>query len=216
MSEYIIPTDARAEYRKIIQRANRRILSNLKYVKEEGIRDHSIKTSLVGDFSSKKKWSTPKSPLSSSTKFKSEQDFKQFMRFVNRWGEDTGTRGGFKADPKRKLEEGKEAIYGAIFGLAEHKGTSLEEWGGDVPEDIKKAIDGMSLEQMSRFFDHVDEFDELFDSDQVESDDVEDLLDYIRGRISAVKKFYPRPEKRVTKKKKKRKSRRKTKGRKKK
>ena len=215
MTEYIIPTDARAEYRKLIQRANRRILANLDYIKNEGIRDHAIKTSLAGDFTSKKKWQTGKSPLSTKTRFKSEDAFKQYMRFVNRWGEDTGTRGGHRADPKRKLQEGKEAIYSAIFGLADHKGTSLEKWGGDLPPDIKKEIESMSLEQMSRFFDHVDEFDELFDSDQVESDDVEDLIDYIRGRISSVKKFYPRPEKRVTKKGKKKKSRKRKKGRKK-
>lgn len=217
MSEYIIPTDARAEYRKLIQRANRRILSNLKYIKDEGIRSKQIKTGLVGDFHSKKKWATQKSPLSSSTKFKSEAEFKQFMRFVNKWGEDTGRRGGFAADPNEKRERGKESIYKALYGLSANKGISLEKWKGELPPDMVEKINNLSLEQMSKFFDYVNESGEelIYDSDQVAEGDVEDMIDYINGRLSEVIKFFPRPEKKRTKAKKRRKSRRKTKGRKK-
>ena len=210
MTEYIIPTDARAEYRRIIQRANRRILSNLNYIKNEGILDHSIKTGLVGDFSNKRKWATKSAPLSYSTKFASEADYKKFMRHINKWGEDTGRRGGFAADPREKEKKGREAVYKAVYGLSSNKGVSLEDWKGDLPQDLKDRIDRLSLEQINKFFEYADEAGETFDSDQVQEESPESMIDYLEGRLSAVEKFYARPTK------KKKKSRRKRKGRKKK
>lgn len=211
-SGYIVPTDARAEYRALIQRANRRIMSNIKYIKEEGITDNAIKNSLVGDYGTKRKWATKSAPLSASTKFNSAKEYKQFIAFINRWGKDTGRRGGFAADPKERVKYGQSQIYKAIFGMIDNKGISLEEWKGDLPDDIKKDIEGLSLQQISKFFDYTDVTgeDDYFDSDSPEEDSAEDVLDYIRGRIAAVKQYYPRPQK-----KKKRKSRRRKKGRKK-
>ena len=216
MSEYIVPTDARAEYRQMIQRANRRVLSNLKYLKENGIRDNQIKTMLAGDFSSKKKWATKNSPFSYKTTFKSEKAYREFMRYVSRWGEDTGKRGGYKADVKRIKDEYKTAIYKTINGLVRNKGISLEEWGGDLPPELKKRIESLSLEQLTHFFRYVDPSGEVevFDSDQVDGDEAEDMIDYLSGVLSSLEKFYPIPAKKTTKKGKKRKSRRKTKGRK--
>ena len=208
---FTVPTDARAEYRAMIQRANRRIISNINYIKQEGITDNAIKNSLAGDFSSKRKWATKSAPLSTSTKFASAAEYRQFVRYVQRWGQDTGKRGGFAADPKERLKHGQSAIYKAIYGMIDNKGISLEQWKGDLPPDIKKEIEGLSLQQISKFFDYTDTSgeDDYFDSDSPEVDDAEDVLDYIRGRISAVKQYYPR------KPKKKKKSRRKKKGRKK-
>lgn len=216
MSEYIVPTDARAMYRKMIQRANRRVLSNLNFIKENEIRDNHLKTTLAGDFSNKKNWATKNSPFSYKTKFESEKAYREFMRYVSRWGEDTGKRGGFKADVNRIMDEHKSAIYKTINGLVRNKGISLEEWGGDLPPDIKR-IEGLSLEQLNHFYRYVDPSGEVevFDSDQVESDEVEDFIDYISGLLSSLEKFYPTVTKKKTKKGKKRKSKRKTKGRKK-
>ena len=218
MAEYIIPTDARAEYRKMVQRANRRVLSNLSYLKENDIRDNHIKTLLAGDFTSKRKWATKNSPFSSKTRFESEQAFQDFMRYISRWGEDTGKRGGHKADPKAMTERHRSDIYKTINGLVRNKSISLEEWGGDLPPDIKKRLESLSLEQMSHFYRYLDPdtgATEVFDSDQVDYEDVDDFMDYLDGIIGAVEKFYPKAEKRVTKKGKKKKSRRKRKGRKK-
>ena len=214
---YIVPTDARAEYRQMIQRANRRVLANLKYLKDNGIKDNQVKTMLVGDFSSKRKWATTKSPFSSSTKFSSKKEYDQFMRFVSRWGEDTGRRGGHKADPKA-IEAGyRDSILKSISGLVRNKGISLEEWKGQLPPELMKEINELSIEQMTHFYRVVDPSGEveLFDSDQVEYEDVDDFLDYMKGITSELKKFYPVAEKKVTKKGKRKKSRRKTKGRKK-
>ena len=211
MAEYIIPAEHRAEYRATIQRANRRIISNIDYVRAEGIKDAQIRTSLVGDYYNKRKWATNTAPLSSTTRFKSKEAYDQYMRHVNKWGENTGRRGGYQADPREKLKRGKEAIYKAIFGLTSNKGISLEEWRGNLPPDMIEKIDSLSLEQINRFFDYVNDAgdEELFDSDQVADNSVENLLDYVGGRLSEVQKFFPRPAK------KKKKTRRKTKGRKK-
>jgi len=215
--KYIVPKEDQAVFRQMIQRANRRVISNLKYVKENEIRDRHIKTMLAGDFSSKKKWATDKSPFSYKTQFESEKAYQEFMRYVSRWGEDTGGRGGYKADVNRIMEEHRSHIYKTINGLVRNKGISLEDWGGDLPPEIKKRIEGLSLEQLNHFYRYVDPSGEVevFDSDQVDSDDPEDLVDYLSGILSSLEKFYPTSEKKRTKKGKKRKSRRKTKGRKK-
>lgn len=215
---YIVPSDAQAEYRRMIQRANRRVLANLKYLKENDIRDNHVKTLLAGDFTKKKTWATQKSPFSSKTRFESEKAYQEFMRYVSRWGEDTGGRGGHKADPKAIAERHRSDIYKTINGLVRNKSISLEEWGGDLPPELKGRLEGLSLEQLTHFYRYLDPETggtEVFDSDQVDYEDVDDFMDYIGGILGAVEKFYPAPEKKVTKKGKKRKSRRKTKGRKK-
>lgn len=206
---FVVPTEARAEFKKTIQRANRRIQANLKYIKEEGIRTNAIKSALAHDFTNKRKWATKSAPLSYSTQFKDEAEYKAFMRFVNRWGEDTGRKGGYAADPKRRMEVGKTAIYKALNGLMDAKGISLEEWGGDLPPELKAKVDGMTLEQISKFFEYTDVSgeDETFDSDDVAYGDIEDFIDYIDSKVSAVQHYFPRPEK------KKKKTRRKRKGR---
>lgn len=217
--QYIVPTDSRAEFRQMIQRANRRVQSNLKYLKDNGIRDHQVRTMLVGDFGSKRKWATKNSPFSYKTSFASEREYQEFMKYVSRWGEDTGKRGGHKADPKAIEEAYRRTIYKAINGLIRNKGISLEEWGGDLPPDIKKRLDRLSLEQMTHFYRYTDPNEggvEVFDSDQVDNEDVEDFIDYLSGNLSAVEKFYPKAEKKTTKRGKRKKSKRKTKGRKKK
>ena len=215
--QYVVPTDARAEYRKMIQRANRRLLSNIKYIKENEIRDNQVRTMLAGDFTSKRKWATKNSPFSYRTTFESEKAFRDFMRFVNRWGEDTGKRGGYQADVKQLSENYRTSIYKSINGLLRNQGISLEKWGGDLPPEFKKKIEGMSLEQLSHFWRYQDPSGDIeeWDSDQVSPESVEDFLDYVGGNIDTVIKYYPTPEKKYTKKKKRRKTRKKNKGRKK-
>lgn len=211
MADYIIPAEERGAYRATIQRANRRIKSNINYIKQEGIREHSIKTSLAGDYYNKKKWATKASPLSTSTRFKSREEYEKYMRHVNKWGEDTGRRGGYQADPRERLKRGKEAIYKAVFGLTSSRGISLEEWGGNLPPDMVKNIEDLSLEQMNKFFDYVNDAgdEELFDSDQVNDNSISNFLDYVGGRLSEVVKFFPRPTKKKKKSKRKKKGRKK-------
>ena len=216
--KYVVPTDAQAEYRRIVQRANRRVLSNLKYLEENGIRDNHIKVMLVGDFSSKKSWSTQKSPFHTRTSFDSEKAYKAYMAHVMQWGEDTGQRGVYRKAPDSVKANYMSSIYKALNGLIREKGISLEEWGGDLPPELKKLLEGMTLEQATHFFRYIDpnsgEIEE-YDSDQVKANDVESFIDYVESTVSSLGKFYPAPEKKVTKKGKPKKSRRKKKGRKK-
>ena len=205
---YTVPPALRAEYKNAVRRANRRIISNIDYIQKEGITDNAIKTKLVMDYGQRRSWKNTKTPLSSSIKFKTEKDFKDYMRHVGRWAGYEGAT-AYVADPKDMAKRGRESIYKSIYGLMNNKGISLEEWRGDLPPDVKKEIDKLSLQQISKFYDYTDLTgeDDYFDSDQVTDNTPEDALEYIRGRLSAVKKFYPT-------KRKKRKTRRKTKGRK--
>ena len=213
---YVVPKSDQKAYRQMIQRANRRVQSNIKYVRDNGISDNYVRTMLTGDFMNKRRWANTKSPFSSRTQFESEHEYQQYLRFVSRWGEDTGRRGGHKADPRAMEESYRDSITLAINGLIRNRGISLEEWNGDIPPELKAELKGLSLEQMTHFFRSVDPDGQvdLYDSDQVGYEDVDDFIAYIFGIIGELKKFYPVAEKKVTKKGKKRKSRRKTKGRK--
>lgn len=212
---YVVPTDARAEFKKTIQRANRRILSNVKYISENNIRDNYVKNLLAGDYARKKNWTTKSTPLSSSTRFKSEADFKAFMTYINRWAEDRGKRGEYAASPTTIIDGYKSHIYGSLNGLARNRGISLEKWDGDLPAEIKKKIDSLSLEQITQFYDYVDPTlgEQDFDSDQVGEGSVEDYIDYIDGRLSALQKYFPhnprQPKKRKSKKKRSKKNKKK-------
>lgn len=216
MGKYVVPVADRKAFKQTIQRANRRVISNLDYLKREGIKDNQVKTMLAGDFSNKRKWATKNSPFSYSTQFDSEKDYQDFMRYASRWGENTGGRGGHKADPSRIADSYKTDIYKAINGLVRNKGISLEDYGGDLPPDLKAKIENMSLEQLTHFFRYQDPSGDVeeYDSDQVNSDSIEDFTDYLGGVLTSLDKFYPKAAKKVTKKKKKRKTKRKNKGRK--
>lgn len=204
---YIVPTDARAEFKKTIQRANRRILSNVNYISENNVRDRYVQNMLAGDYSRKKNWATKSTPLSSSTRFKSEADFKAFMEYISRWSEDRGKRGDYAASPKTIIEGYKSHIYGTLNGLARNRSISLEKWGGDLPPEVKEKLESLSLEQITQFYDYVDPFlgEQDFDSEQVGEGSVEDYVDYIEGRLSALQKYFPHNPKPKPKKKRKKK-----------
>ena len=213
---YIVPTDARAEYRRIIQRANRRILANLNYLSENKIRDNHIKVLLAGDFTNKQKWSTQKSPFHTRTTFESEKAYKAYMTHVMQWGEDTGKKGEYQRSVNSLKEGYKSSIYKALNGLINHKGISLEEYGGDLPPELKSRLENLTLEQMTHFFRYIDPNTgdlEEFDSDQLASDTVESFIDYVGTIMRSIEHFYPR--KKSTKAGTRKKTRRKTKGRKK-
>lgn len=201
---YVVPTAEQAEFKKIVQRANRRILSNRRYLQDNGIKDPYLTVRLVGDYSKKKAWATQKSPLSSSTRFESEAEYRDFMRFINRWGEDRGKRGDFAASPESIHRSYREHIYSTLNGLASNRGISLEAWGGDLPPDIRAKLDGLTLEQITRFYDYVDPDlgEQEFDSEQVGEGSIEDYTEYIDGRLSALQRYYPKKLKKKKKSKK--------------
>lgn len=196
---YVVPTDARAQFRRDIQRANRRILANIQYIKDNNIRDVETRQTLAFDFYKKRTWATKKSPLSASTRFDSEADYKKFMQFIERWAGEPGQRGDFAAAPENLRNGYKDSIYQAINGLVRDRGISLEEWGGDLPPALREKIDNLSLTQMRHFFNYIDPtgIEEEFDSDQVSPGSVEDLIDYMEGRIGALEKFYPKAPKKT-------------------
>lgn len=207
--EFIVPTDARPEFRALIQRANRRVLSNLNYIKQENIRDAETKQALVFDFHKRRSWETAKAPFSASTKFASERQYQAYLKFIKHWGEDRGRRGDFAAAPENIKHGYKAAIYKSLNSLLNIKGISLEEWGGELPPDIVKSIEGLTITQMRHFFNFIDDegVTEEFDSDGVGEGSIEDFIDYVGGRLDALKKFYPhQPKPKKKKKAKKKKS----------
>lgn len=191
--EFIVPTDARAEFRALIQRANRRIKSNLRYIDKNSITDHEVRTSLAADFTSKKTWETNTMPFSRSIKFASEKDYRDYVRHVKKWGEDRGSKGDFHASPENLRRGYQDAIITALNTVATNKGISLEKWGGDLPPAMLEKIKNMSLQQLFHFFKHVknDQGDEEeLDSDRVLTGSEKSYIGYMHGLINRTMKFY--------------------------
>lgn len=190
--EFIVPTDARAEFRALIQRANRRVKSNLKYIDKNDVTDHEVRQSLAGDFTDKGAWETQTMPFSRSVKFASESDYRQFVRYVKKWGEDRGSKGDFHAAPDNLVQGYKSAIYNALNTVAANKGISLEKWGGNLPPAMVEKIEGMSLQQLFHFFKHVknDQGDEEeLDSDRVMIGNERSYIQYMHGLLNRTIKF---------------------------
>ena len=209
---FVVPESERAEFRSFIQRANRRIKSNLEYIKQEKIKDQNLRQTLAFDFTRKKAWETAKNPLSSSFKFNSEKEYREFRGFMSRWGAVGDKRGDFAVSPSNLLADAKTRIIKHLNGIYRNNDISLEKYGGNFPPEVMKFLDEMSLEQAYKFFDYVDASgeDEYNYSDSLRLDTIESVTEYVESRIAVLKKFYPKPAKKPKK------SRRKTKGRKKK
>ena len=209
---FVVPEAERAEFRSFIQRANRRIKSNLDYIKEEKIKDQNLRQVLAFDFTRKKAWETVKNPLSSSFKFNSEKEYREFREFMSKWGAVSDKRGDYATSPANLLEDAKTRIIKHLNGIYRNNDISLEKYGGNFPPEVMKFLNEMSLEQAYKFFDYVDASgeDEFNYSDNLSLDKIENVTEYVESRIAVLKKFYPKPTKNPKK------SRRKTKGRKKK
>lgn len=191
--EFIVPTDARAEFRAMIQRANRRIKSNLKYIEQNNIKSHEVKNSLAGDFTDPAAWAGKTMPLSRSIKFASEKEYKAFVRHVMKWGADRGQKGDFHAAPSKLIEGYRTNIFKALNTITEHKGISLEKWGGDLPPEIKEKIQKLTPDQLFHFFEYVNSDtgdEEELDSDRVREGSIESYIEYIEGILNQVTKFY--------------------------
>lgn len=191
--EFIVPTDARAEFRALIQRANRRVKSNLRYIEKHGITDNEVKTSLAADFTSKGTWETKTMPFSRSIKFASKKDYDDYVRHVKKWGEDRGAKGDFHAAPENLRKGYQDNIIKALNTVATRKGISLEKWGGDLPPAMIEKIEKMSLQQLFHFFKHVknDQGDEEeLDSDRVLEGSEKSYIGYMHGLLNRVTKFY--------------------------
>lgn len=212
--DFIVPKEQQADFNLLIQRANRRIKANLKYIQKEDIRSDTAQRALVGDYVDQGAWHTSKTVFSRSKRFSSEKEYKQFVRHVMKWGD---------PEQPRTAESVKEGYYKAIINALTV--TALDNGGGGIltkkghlPANIAKKVRDLSLEQMTHFFGEADPADDLeylpYSGEDYIGVDRQMFVDITMAKLNALKTIYPdrnpKPKKKV-KKRKKRKSRRKKK-----
>ena len=148
-SKYIVPASDRREFDRMVQRANRRINANLKYIQQENIKSESAQRALMSDYADRSNWNTPKTVFSRSIKFNSKKEYEQYKRHVMQWGAESPER------TVEGLKEGYErAIIKSLTTAAIDNNIPLKN--GRLPGNIRSKIKGLSLEQMTHFF-HNDE-----------------------------------------------------------
>lgn len=187
-SKYIVPESDRLEFDRMIQRANRRIQSNLKYIQQEGIQSEAATRALMGDYGTPETWHTSKTVFSRSIKFESKKDYESYKRHVQQWG---GKEAPRTVDG---LKQGYEkAIVKALTTAAIDNNIPLEN--GRLPGNIRNKIKGLTLEQMTHFFYNSDPVDDLEYLPYSEVDfngvDTDGFIDNVDSIINSLQQIYP-------------------------
>lgn len=199
---FIVPKEDRDEFNLFVQRANRRIKSNLKYITDNDIKDLRTTRALVSKYGDPINWATRTNPLSRSVKFKSKEDYEDFIEYANKWGEAVDKGQHHRGHPESIKADYKKAIIDALNRTLINKNIPTEN--GQIPEDILKRIDNMTVEQLANFFGgEADEELEngAFDSDNVREGDPDSFTNYVNSQISWIERVYPnKPEKSKKKK----------------
>lgn len=195
---YIVPKELQEQYRALVQRANREIQKQLKYIHNHKITNPHTVRSMVSSFDDPLKWHGGRTPNSRSIKgrslwdekteqmkevpFKNENEFKAYVRFLDKWGNKTvPTKEGKKQKkaeedyikyrnfmnelgitPTEKSEysnthpETIKANYkGAIMKSLQEvaiKTLNLSLPNNKIPKEIEKELDSLTLTQITSFF----------------------------------------------------------------
>ena len=187
-SKFIVPEKERREFDRMIQRANRRIKSNLRYIAQETIESESAQRALLGDYIDRSTWNTEKTVFSRSKVFDNEKAYNAYKRHVAQWGD---------VKPSRtvdKVKEGYEkAIIKSLTTAAIDNNIPLEN--GRLPGDIRNKVRNLSLEQMTHFFENSDPVDDLEYLPYSEVDfngvDTAGYIDNVDTIINSLQQIYP-------------------------
>lgn len=206
---YVVPKELQHAYKMAVQRANRRIKSNLNYINKNGIDNAHTIRSLVGGFNDGINWASRTMPFSRSNKgryitnadtgelefreFKNKTEFDQYMRYLNKWGQETKKGELFTAHPDQIKQDYTSAIIKSLNQIKDHYNISLPN--GQIPKVVIEDIKSMNLQQITNFFGNGDPSEDI-EIAQFNSDDfmyvetAEDFTDVVRSRIASAKKFY--------------------------
>lgn len=190
-SKFIVPLADQKEFDRMVQRANRRIQANLKFIQEENISSPAAQRALAHDYIDVGAWHTSKTVFSRSKIFDSENDYKAFIRHVKQWGD------------KRKYDRSVDAIkegyvkaaVRALTTVAIDNGNGILLKNGRLPGNLVNKIRGLSLEQLSNWFAHGDPGEEVetqgWKSDLYIGVDRGEFVDITLNHINNLKQLYP-------------------------
>ena len=190
MSKFVVPAGDRKAFDLLVQRANRRLKSSLKYIQQEDIKSDTAQRALVSDYADQSSWHTSKTIFSRSKTFASEKAYRQYVRHISQWG-------GEKFE--RSVESVKEGYYKAIIQAltttALDNGNGVLTAKGRLPNNLAKQIKELTLEQMTNFFDHSDPTETIesqgWSSDEYIGVDRGEFVDITTAHINSLKQLYP-------------------------
>lgn len=209
MANFVVPKEQQHAYKMLVQRANRRVKANLKYITKENITSDHTQRALAGSFVTKGHWATDTMPFSRSIKgryiinadtgktefreFKTQTEFNQYLNYLSKWGQQTEKGERFSAHPEEIKDNYKSAIIKALNEVKDH--YSITTPGGQIPKEIIDEINSMTLEQITNFFGNGDPSEDV-EISQFNSDDfiyvesAEDFKDVVISRINQIKRFH--------------------------
>lgn len=206
MGKFVVPKEQQHAYKMLVQRANRRVKANLKYIKTNNITSMDTQRSLVSSFTDHTQWAGKTMPFSRSIKgrwltnadtgamefkdFANEREFKQYLKHLEKWGKE-GKR--FDASPRKIKEDYKTSIIKALNNIKDQYNITLP--GGKLPKEIITAINSMTLQEITNFYANGDPGEDMeiaqFDSDDfVLVETAEDFIDVVVTRVNNIKKYY--------------------------
>lgn len=194
--KFIVPFEERKEFDLLVQRANRRIQANLKYIQQEGVkRGSALRQALLHDYASKKNWATKNTVFSRSKSFASQKDYEQFKRHVSNWGSKDSPTHTVKA-----VHEGyyKNIIKALTTTAQEHSdGTPIFTEEGNLPGGIAERIKNLTPEQIVNWFEIADPSEDIEHAswsyeEFLEGVNQEKFVDIVLTRLNYLEQIIPR------------------------
>lgn len=153
---FTVPAGERKDFKLLVQRANRTINANLKFIQKEDIQTGRAKRQLMSDYIDKSAWHTEKTAFSRGIKFESEKAYKDYVRQLNRWGGE-----GAEKSVKGTKQRIYESIIKSLNTTADIYGQGVKDDSGHLPKEITDRLEKMSVEQLLNFFDIADPTEDI-------------------------------------------------------
>lgn len=190
-SKFIVPKKDQKNFDRLIQRANRRIQANLKFIQQEGIESNVAQRALVSDYADQANWASAKTVFSRSKSFTSEKAYKQFVRHVKQWGAKN-----YEREPEKIKKGYYKAIVNALTTTAiDNGGGGILTKSGRLPGNLAKQVKEMSLEQMTHFFAEADPAEDLeympYSGEDYIGVDRQQFIDITESKLNTLKRIYP-------------------------
>ena len=188
--DFKVPEAERKGYKLLVQQANRTILANLKYIEKNNIKDKHTIRGLVFNYDKKRNWAKnkkgqrAKSPLSRSIQFKSEREYRDYLRHLERMA---------KSNAKRKERGYKDTVLDRLQRISNIYSVQLPD--NKLPDDLKDEIEELTLPQLENWFEIGDPEEDMEVStygsdDYVGIEDYEAFRDITLKRLGWLKKAY--------------------------
>ncbi len=161
MAKFInLSADQKEEIRRLTQLANRRIRAAAKEYKKEGL--EILPREMVGDKQTREKWMTDKNPISRTTRFTSEADYKKQLTFLQSFEKYRPNMTEYTRVQQMKTKQAIETGMGPdalqmkgqfdIGRLTNNKGKSAAKGKDKPPITLDERLSQLTAPQLSKFW----------------------------------------------------------------